>query len=98
MLREDLENIVTGSFLSEEEPKVKIPVKHPGVLEVPDGKNVEDLPVGHFVGLAKRKGFGKISKALINLKVWNKEKNPTLSSWADNMQEKVAKALGKEPT
>jgi len=74
-----------------EQPKVKIPVKHEGVLEVPEGKNVEDLGEDHFKGLIKRKGWERISKALINLKVWNKSRDPKLSSWADNMQEKLAK-------
>jgi len=79
---------VTKSFLDEQ--KVKIPVEEPGKLEVPEGKNVEDLPESHFQNLIKRKGWEEISKALINLKVWNKTKNKKLSSWADNMQEKLA--------
>ena len=77
--------------LYEQEPKVKIPVEHPGLLEVPEGKDVENLPLSHFQNLIKKKGWEKISKGLINLKVWNKEKNPTLSSWADRTQEKLAK-------
>ena len=81
--------------LLREQAGVKIPVKHPGVLEVPEGKNVEDLGVGHFKALIKKKGWGKISKALINLKVWNSKKNPTLSAWADKMQEKLAKTENK---
>jgi hypothetical protein len=94
-----LENLKENRILTEaSKPKVKIEVEHEGVLEVPEGKNVEDMPLAHFVDLAKRKGFAKISRALINLKVWNREKNKPLSSWADDMQEKVAKALGKEPT
>lgn len=77
------------------EPKVKIPVKHPGVLNVPEGKNVEDLPYEHFAALAKTKGFGEISKALTNLHTWNKDKNPTLASWADKMQEKLSKEFSE---
>jgi len=72
------------------EQKVKIPVEEPGKLEVPEGKNVEDMPESHFQSLIKKKGWGEISKALINLKVWNKDKNKKLSGWADNMQEKLA--------
>jgi hypothetical protein len=71
------------------ETQVKIPVEHPGVLEVPEGKNVEDLPYSHFAALAKKKGYEKIARALTNLIVWNKEKNPTLSKWADGMQNKL---------
>lgn len=72
------------------EQKVKIPVEEPGKLEVPEGKNVEDMPESHFQSLIKKKGWGEISKALINLKVWNKTRDKKLSSWADNMQEKLA--------
>jgi hypothetical protein len=70
---------------------VKIPVEHPGVLEVPEEKNVEDLPESHFENLIKKKGWPEISKALTNLHTWNKEKNPSLASWADNMQNKLSK-------
>ena len=80
-----------GYFQEADNPKVKIPVEHPGVLEVPEGKSVEDLPVSHFKKLIKKKGWPKVSRALINLKVWNREKNPSLSSWADRMQERLAK-------
>jgi len=74
-----------------DEQKVKIPVEHPGVLEVPEGKNVEDLPMTHFQDLIKKKGWAEISKALTNLHTWNVKQNPTLSSWANGMQEKLAK-------
>lgn len=77
--------------LFEDKPKVKIPVKHPGMLEVPEGKDVESLPYSHFLALAKRKGYGSIAKALTNLIVWNRKKNPTLSKWADRMQNKLQK-------
>jgi len=72
------------------EQQVKIPVEEPGKLEVPEGKNVEDLPESHFQALINKKGWADISKALINLKVWNKDRNKPLSSWADKMQEKLA--------
>jgi hypothetical protein len=41
--------------LKESEPKVKIPVENPGVLEVPEGKDVEDMGENHFKGLIKKK-------------------------------------------
>lgn len=78
------------------EQKVKIPVEEPGKLEVPEGKNVEDLPESHFQDLIKKKGWVEISKALINLKVWNKTKNKELSDWADKMQEKLAAWVEKQ--
>ncbi len=78
------------------EQTVKIPVEHPGMLEVPEGKEVEDMSLDHFTGLVKKNGFDKISRALLNLRLWNKEKNPDLSRWADKMQEKVAVWVQKE--
>jgi hypothetical protein len=79
-----------------DEPQVKIPVEHPGVLEVPEGKNVEDLPYSHFAALAKKKGFGEISKALTNLHTWNKDKHPALASWADKMQQRLHNEFSEE--
>jgi len=79
-----------------EQGKVKIPVKHPGVLEVPEGKNVEDLGEDHFKSLVKKKGWSEISKALTNLHTWNTKRDPKLASWANNMQEKLAKWVEKE--
>jgi len=78
------------------EQQVKIPVKHPGVLEVPEGKDVEDLPLSHFKDLVKSKGWETISKALTNLIVWNKKKNPSLSSWADKTQAALSKWVDAE--
>lgn len=78
------------------EQQVKIPVEHPGMLEVPEGKNVEDLPQSHFKDLIKKKGWEEISKALTNLQTWNKDRDPKLASWANNMQEKLAKWVESE--
>jgi hypothetical protein len=75
-----------------EEQQVKIKVKKPGVLDVPEGKNVDDLPYSHFLSVAKRKGFVAVIRALNNLNVWNRKKNPTLSNWADKMQDRISKA------
>jgi len=73
------------------EQQVKIEAEHPGVLEVPEGKSVESLGIDHFKDLIKKKGWSEISKAITNLKVWNKDKNQDLSSWADDMQERCSK-------
>jgi hypothetical protein len=78
------------------EKNVEIEVKHEGILEVPDGKNVDDLPFSHFEKLAKKKGLSKITKALNNLQVWNKKKDPKLSKWAGNMIDKLNKKLKKD--
>jgi hypothetical protein len=72
-----------------------IEVKNKGVLEVPEGKNVDDLPLSHFVKLANKKGLSKITKALNNLQVWNKNDDPKLSKWAGNMIDKLNKKLKK---
>ena len=73
-----------------------IEVKHEGILEVPEGKNVNDLPLSHFVNLANKKGLSKITKALNNLQVWNKNDNPKLSKWAGDMIDKLNKKLKKD--
>lgn len=78
------------------EKDVEIDVKHEGILEVPEGKNVNDLPMSHFEKLAKKKGLGKITKALNNLQVWNKNDDPELSKWAGNMIDKLNKKLKKD--
>lgn len=73
------------------EQSANIEVENPGILEVPEGKNVEDLPIKHFVELANKKGLATITRALNNLQVWNKNKNPKLSKWAGDMIDKVGK-------
>lgn len=73
-----------------------IEVKHEGILEVPEGKNVDDLPLSHFVNLANKKGLSKITKALNNLQVWNKNDDPKLSKWAGDMIDKLNKKLKKD--
>lgn len=75
------------------EENTEIEVKNPGVLEVPKGKNVEDLPIKHFVNLANKKGLATVTKALNNLQVWNKNKNKPLSKWARDMIDKVTKRV-----
>ena len=39
------------------EQDVEIEVKHEGILEVPEGKNVDDLPISHFEKIKKKKGL-----------------------------------------
>ena len=73
------------------EQKADIEVENPGILEVPEGKNVEDLPIKHFVDIANRKGLATVTRALNNLQVWNKNKNKSLSKWAGDMIDKVNK-------
>ena len=73
------------------EQQANIEVENPGVLEVPEGKNVEDLPIKHFVAIADKRGLSTVTRALNNLQVWNKNKNKPLSKWAGDMIDKVTK-------
>ena len=73
------------------EQQANIEVENPGVLEVPEGKNVEDLPIKHFVAIANKRGLSTVTRALNNLQVWNKNKNKPLSKWAGDMIDKVSK-------
>lgn len=79
-----------------DEEDTEIEVKNPGILEVPEGKKVNELPQSHFEKLAKKKGLGKITKALNNLQVWNKNDDPELSKWAGNMIDKLNNKLKKD--
>lgn len=84
------------SYRSLNEEDAQIEVKHEDILEVPEGKNVDDLPMSHFEKLAKKKGLGKITKALNNLQVWNKNDDKKLSKWAGDMIDKLNKKLKKD--
>lgn len=84
----------SGKQLTEKDTEIE--VKNPGILEVPEGKKVDELPQSHFEKLAKNKGLGKITKALNNLQVWNKNDDPELSKWAGNMIDKLNKKLKKD--
>ena len=76
-------------LLESKKPKVKIKVKHPGELEVPEGKHFWQLPIKHYVNLAKRIGYAKVAKALTNLKVWNRKKHPDIAAKADKILTKL---------
>lgn len=88
----------SSSYLNllKEATNVKIPIKHSGMLEVPEGKDVENMPFDHFKGLVKKKGLAPISRALTNLIVWNRKKNPTLSKKVDTIQNKLTDWVNKE--
>jgi len=73
-----------------DEPKVKIPVE-PGGMELKKGQDVEDTSVEHFKKLIQKDGWDTVSKRIITLKVFNKNKNPNLSSRMDSLQAKLAK-------
>ena len=76
--------------------KADIQPKNEGILEVPEGKNVNDLPIKHFKALIDRKGRAPIIRALTNLEVWNKNDNKSLSSWAKKMKKSLESYGEKE--
>ena len=76
--------------------EVEIEVKHSGLLEVPAGKEVDQLPQEHFQKLIDKKGYEAVIRGLTNLEVWNKNKNPKLSQWASSMADKLKKANNKD--
>jgi len=83
--------IINKKKVISEQPKVKIgPVKK-GELELPKGKDVEETSEEHFKNLIKKDGWEKVSKRIIALKVWNKNRNPALSKKMDTLQAKLAK-------
>lgn len=67
----------------------KIKAKNEGILEVPEGKNVDDLPISHFKKLIDKNGREPVIRALTNLEVWNKNENKSLSSWAKKMKKSL---------
>ena len=66
-----------------------IKAENEGILEVPEGKNVNDLPISHFKKLIDKNGRQPIIRALTNLEVWNKNDNKSLSSWAKKMKKSL---------
>ena len=69
--------------------KADIQPKNEGILEVPEGKNIDDLPVKHFKSLIDKKGRAPIIRALTNLEIWNKNDNKSLSAWAKKMKKSL---------
>lgn len=87
-LNEDIQKIL--------EEDVKIKTKHPGILEVPEGKNFWDLPLKHYKDLVDKKGYAKVIRALTNLEVWNKNDDPDISKKASKIADDLKKFYKKE--
>ena len=68
-----------------------IKIKHPGILEVPEGKNVWQLKKKDVIRLAKKRSRGAISRALNNLLRWNKNKR---TKSANRIRAWARKSLG----
>ncbi len=78
------------SVMEADEPKVKIPIE-PGEMELKKGQDVEDTSINHFQKLIQKDGWDTVSKRIITLKIFNKNKNPALSSKMDNLQNTLSK-------
>lgn len=74
----------------------EIEVENPGLLEVPKGKKVDELPFSHFEKLVNKKGYEAVIKGLNNLAVWNKNDDKQLSDWAKNTMEKLKEKFRKD--
>lgn len=72
-----------------------IKTENPGLLEVPEGKKVMDLPVSHFKRLIDKKGREAIIRGITNLEVWNRNDDPQISRWAKDMKKQLGD-YGKE--
>lgn len=75
--------------INEEEDVEDIEVENPGLLEVPKNKDVDDLPLSHFKKLASKKGYEEVIRGLQNLRRWNKNREPSLSDWADDTMDSL---------
>jgi len=73
------------------EQTTKIKTEHPGILEVPEGKHFYQLPLKHYIDLAKKKGKPAIMRALLNLERWNKNRDPETSKKARELIDKLKK-------
>ena len=74
----------------------EIEVENPGLLEVPKGKKVDELPLSHFEKLVDKKGYEAVIKGLNNLAVWNKNDDKQLSDWAKDTMEKLKEKFRKD--
>ena len=83
--------------LLEAKKDTKIEVENPGLLEVPEGKKVYDLPVSHFKKLIDKNGRAAVIRAINALQVWNKNDDPKIASWAKKMK-KSLEGYGEKKT
>jgi len=66
-----------------------IKVEHPGILEVPAGKKFWQLPLKHYINLAKKKGRAAIARAINNLRRWNKNRAPDIAKKAEELMNRL---------
>lgn len=96
--KEESERLLESEIIDEQEGEdwEEVEVENPGLLEVPKGKDVQDLPLDHFKKLVKKKGYESIIRGLQNLRRWNKNRDPKLSNWADSTMDSLEKWVEKE--
>jgi len=87
MNRLTLVNRLLEECLLEQTDTIK--VEHPGILGIPPDKYFWQLPLKHYISLAKKKGKSAIMKALLNLERWNKNRNPRISKEARAIIDKL---------
>lgn len=66
-----------------------IKAKNPGLLQIPEGKKFYEMPLSHYVSLAKSKGRAAVMRGLLNLERWNKQQNPGISEKARGIINKL---------
>lgn len=84
------------SLKIDEKAKVKIKVKHSDLLEIPEGKKFWSMPFKHYTDLVDKKGYAKVIRALNNIKTWNKNDDPSISTKADTLMDKLKKKYRPE--
>lgn len=73
--------------IEEKAPAIK--AENPGILEVPEGKHFWDLPLKHFIELAKKKGKPAIARAINNIARWMKNKAPDVAAKARELMDRL---------
>jgi hypothetical protein len=66
---------------------VNIDVEHKGLLEIPKDKKFWEMPLSFYDDLVDKKGYDAIIKGLNNLKVWNKNDDPSIAKKADRIMD-----------
>ena len=67
----------------------KIKPKNEGILELKEGESVVNMPLSHFIKLARSKGKAAVMRALNNLERWNKNKNPSFSQKIKDLKNRL---------
>jgi hypothetical protein len=81
--------IVKNTNVLIEAGTTNIKVENEGILEIPEGKSFSDMPMSHFISLAKKIGKGPVSKAINNIARFNENKNPSLAKKASSMMDSL---------